>query len=88
MLAQVQHYEDLPNTVDDLETWLRSTQHNHIDRQGKLSKRGDNIVLNFGKYRDQPIQSISKTDPGYMRWLLEKAQLPPDAIRIIKQLLT
>ena len=88
LIAQVQHYEDLPNTVDNLETWLRSTQPNHVDRQGKLSKRGDNIVLNFGKYRDQPIQSISKTDPGYMRWLLEKAQLPPDAIRIIKQLIT
>lgn len=36
-------------------------------------------TFNFGKYLDKPIADVAKTDPGYLKWLLDqKKQNPAD----------
>src|SRR3989344_455021 len=34
-------------------------------------------TIRFGKYKGQRIEEVAKTDPGYLRWLLEQKKLAP-----------
>lgn len=42
------------------------------DDDGRLVRRGDDLVLTFGKHRGRSLRELAGEDPGYLRWMLTK----------------
>lgn len=40
-------------------------------RRRTMNDPDSDIVFNVGKYRDKEFMSVSKTDPGYIKWFME-----------------
>jgi DNA polymerase III subunit epsilon len=57
-------------------------------RQAKLmfDDRG-NICLAFGKYKGWTLENIGRNDPGYLQWLMTKAELPGSTLGIMRSAL-
>jgi DNA polymerase-3 subunit epsilon len=68
--AQIEHYEDLPATIDE----LRATSKD-VDIAGKFRKEGRKTVFTFGKYRGVALRRVAREDPSYLSWLLRQGLL-------------
>ncbi|MBM4344730.1 MAG: 3'-5' exonuclease [Deltaproteobacteria bacterium] len=70
LMAQVQRYADLPDTVQA----LHDEQHPHnpdaLDPDGKLLWQDGAPTFTFGKIKGWTLQKVVRTDPGYLRWML------------------
>ena len=42
------------------------------------------ICLFFGKYIGWMLESIGRNDPGYMQWLMTKAELPGSTLAVMR----
>jgi len=83
------HPSHFRRTVTDIEQWLvgsggRSGSENlgpglndlePVDREGRIRRDGDSMVLAFGRHRASTIKVVQKTDPGYINWLISPASL-------------
>jgi DNA polymerase-3 subunit epsilon len=88
LLAQLDRYTDaLQGTVDFLGE-LSGDRQRSPDAAGKLmyDDRG-NICLSFGKYKGWTLENIGRNDPGYMQWLMTKAELPGSTLGIMRSAL-
>lgn len=88
LLAQLDRYsEQLEGTVDFLGE-LSGDRQRSPDAAGKLrfDDRG-NICLAFGKYQGWTLENIGRNDPGYMQWLMTKAELPGSTLSIMRNAL-
>jgi len=68
LMAQLDHYDDLPNDVAQLSDY--SAQNRNVDLMGRLiydDQRRE--VINFGKYKGQLAADILRRDPGYFSWI-------------------
>ena len=45
------------------------------------------ICLSFGKYKGWTIENIGRNDPGYMQWLMTKADLPGSTLAVMRNVL-
>jgi DNA polymerase III subunit epsilon len=70
LMAQLDRYPELKNDT----TWLSefSSFTKNVDFAGRVIKndKGEEI-FNFGKYKDIPVQTVFKRDPGYYSWILQ-----------------
>jgi DNA polymerase III subunit epsilon len=83
LLAQIQKYDDLPDTVEGLSSYSQEGQKRYADIAGKLVyNENDEIVFGFGKHKGQRI--IDNAD--YAGWILG-SDFPEDTKSIIRQLL-
>ena len=85
LLAQLQRYPDkLQGTVDFLGE-LSGDRKRSPDAAGKLKydDRGQ-VCLTFGKYNGWTLESIGRNDPGYMQWLMTKAELPGSTLAVMR----
>ena len=88
LLAQLERYpEDLEGTIDFLGTMSGDRQRSP-DAAGKLAfdDKG-NICLSFGKYKGWSLENIGRNDPGYLQWLMTKAELPGSTLAIMRNVL-
>lgn len=89
LLAQLERYPDrLQGTVDHLGE-LSGDRQRSPDPAGKLAfdDRGQ-ICLAFGKYRGWSLENIGRNDPGYIQWLMTKAELPATTLGVMRSALT
>ncbi len=88
LLAQLQRYPDqLQGTVDFLGE-LSGDRKRSPDAAGKLSFNDHgNICLAFGKYKGWTLENIGRNDPGYMQWLMTKADLPGSTLAMMRNAL-
>ena len=88
LLAQLERYPDqLQGTVDFLGE-LSGDRKRSPDAAGKLAyDEQGHICLTFGKYRGWRLENIGNTDPGYLQWLLGKAELPGSTLAIMRGVL-
>lgn len=85
--AQLERYPDLPASVDDLGT-LSGDRERSPDAAGKLNyNQAGEICLGFGKYKGWPLEALGRNDPGYLDWLMTKAELPASTLATMKQVL-
>lgn len=85
LLAQLERYpERLKGDVDFLGE-LSGDRQRSPDAAGKL-KFDDNgtICLSFGKYANWTLESIGRNDPGYLQWLMTKAELPGSTLAVMR----
>lgn len=87
LLAQLERYGDLPLNVEGLGE-LSGDRDRTPDAAGKLmfDDRGQ-VCLGFGKYRGWTLETIGRNDPGYMQWLMTKAELPSSTLAIMRNTL-
>ena len=87
LLAQLERYTDLVGTVDHLGE-LSGDRKRSPDAAGKL-KYDDHgaICLSFGKYSGWTLENIGRSDPGYMQWLMTKAELPSSTLAVMRNAL-
>ncbi|MCB0790539.1 MAG: 3'-5' exonuclease [Flavobacteriales bacterium] len=84
LLAQLERYPDLPADVDQLGEFSGDRDRSP-DPAGKLAfDASGNICLSFGKYRGWPLEQVGRNDPGYLQWLLTKAELPGSTLAVMK----
>ncbi len=89
LLAQLEHYpEHLQGTVEFLGE-LSGDRKRSPDAAGKLAfdDRGD-ICLAFGKYKGWSLENIGRNDPGYLQWLMTKAELPGSTLAVMRNALS
>ncbi len=89
LLAQLQRYPDkLHGTVDFLGE-LSGDRKRSPDAAGKLQFTEDgSIALAFGKYKGWTLETIGRNDPGYMQWLMTKAELPGSTLSMMRNALS
>ncbi|MBK9174862.1 MAG: 3'-5' exonuclease [Flavobacteriales bacterium] len=88
LLAQLERYpEALKGEVDFLGE-LSGDRQRSPDAAGKLrfDDRG-NICLTFGKYNGWTLENIGRNDPGYLQWLMTKADLPGSTLAVMRNTL-
>lgn len=86
LLAQLERYPDrLKNTVDFLGE-LSGDRKRSPDTAGKLAFTEDgSIGLSFGKYKGWSLENIGRNDPGYLEWLMLKANLPESTLAMMRE---
>jgi len=85
--AQLERYTELPHAVEGLGEFSGDRERTP-DAAGKLrfNDKGD-VCLGFGKYANWPLEQIGRNDPGYLQWLLTKAELPGTTLAIMRGVL-
>jgi DNA polymerase III subunit epsilon len=85
LLAQLERYPDkLHGNVDFLGE-LSGDRRRSPDAAGKLMFNDEGaIALAFGKYKGWTLENIGRNDPGYLQWLMTKAELPGSTLAIMR----
>ncbi len=88
LLAQLERYpERLQGTVDFLGE-LSGDRKRSPDAAGKLKfDEHGAICLTFGKYNGWTLENIGRNDPGYLQWLMSKAELPGSTLAVMRNAL-
>lgn len=74
LLAQLDKYDDLENSVDALSAF--STHGKRADFAGFiLMNDEDQEIFSFGKYRGRTVEEVLKENPGYHTWI-QNADFP------------
>lgn len=70
LMAQVEKYEDLPDTVDELAAYVQGDVR-FADFAGKIAynEKGEE-VFNFGKYKGIAVKEVFRREVGYYNWLM------------------
>jgi DNA polymerase-3 subunit epsilon len=72
--AQVERYEDLPNSIKGLAEF--SNMHQAADFAGFITFNKEGVEqFSFGKYKNQTVASVLEKDPGYYSWI-QNADFP------------
>jgi len=70
LLAQLEHYPDLPNDVKNLSEYSCHTR--NVDIAGRLIYDDNRVeIINFGKHKGRPAEQVLRTDPGYYSWIMQ-----------------
>lgn len=88
LLAQLERYpSDLKGDVRSLGE-ISGDRQRSPDAAGKLrfDDRGA-ICLGFGKYSGWTLENIGRHDPGYLQWLMTKAELPGSTLAVMRNAL-
>jgi DNA polymerase-3 subunit epsilon len=87
LLAQLERYPDLPKDTVALGEFCGDRKRSP-DASGKLQfDEYGGICLAFGKYKGWLIENIGRNDPGYLQWLMTRAELPGSTIAVMKNVL-
>ena len=70
LLAQLDRYADIPDTIDKLSEF--SSQNHNVDFAGRLIYDSQHReVINFGKYKGQLAEDVLRKDTGYYGWIMQ-----------------
>jgi DNA polymerase-3 subunit epsilon len=74
LLAQLEKYEDIGNSVESLSTF--STHGKRADFAGFiLMNDKEQEIFSFGKYKGRTVEEVFKENPGYNNWI-QNADFP------------
>lgn len=79
LLAQMEHYPDLPADVEGLSKFSSITD--NVDLAGRIVRDEKGVeTINFGKYKGKPVAEVLHRDPGYYDWV-QKGDFASDTKR-------
>ena len=67
---QLEKYDDLPVTVDELDEYCNPQDPSFIDRDGKLRWHNKEVVIGFGQKSGQSLRDLADKETGYLKWIL------------------
>ncbi len=80
--GQLDRYQDLPRSIDELDSYCNPQNPDWADRTGRLKWEDGQILINFGKNKGKSIRTLIEKDTGFINWLL-KSDFPADTREII-----
>jgi len=80
--AQLERYDDLPRTVEELARWSRASRPGAIDPDGKFVWKNGEAVFAFGKHQGIPLKTIANSAPDYLRWI-NNSDFPVEAKKLV-----
>jgi DNA polymerase III subunit epsilon len=83
LYAQINHYDDLNNSVEDLA--LLSKGEDFLDYSRRFKLVNNIPVFNFGKYKDKSIAEVLRKEPQYYDWIM-KGDFALDTKNVISKL--
>ena len=84
LLAQLDKYEDIENTVDALSEF--STHGKRADFAGFiLMNDEDKEIFSFGKYKGRTVEEVLKENPGYYNWI-QNADFPLYTKKVLREI--
>lgn len=70
LMAQLERYEDLPDTVEGLHEYTQGKVQ-FADFAGRIAYDQEGVeVFNFGKYKNMRVRDVFRRDTGYYGWLI------------------
>ncbi len=72
LMAQVERYEDLPTTIEELHTYCHPLHPDWVDPEGKIIWKSGQATINFGRHTGTPLEQLARHDRGYLQWVLKK----------------
>lgn len=70
LLAQLQRYEQLGNSVDSILSVIGEEKIIDYARRFSYDDKG-NEVFNFGKFKGRPVMQVLRTEPQYYDWMMK-----------------
>ena len=84
LLAQLDKYEDIENSVDALSEY--STHGKRADFAGFiLMNDKDQEIFSFGKYKGRTVEEVLKENPGYNTWI-QNADFPLYTKKVLREI--
>lgn len=84
LLAQLQKYDDIGNTVDSLSEF--SSHRDRADFAGFiLYNEQGNEIFSFGKYKGKSVEEVLIENPGYFAWI-QNADFPLYTKKVLKDI--
>ena len=84
LLAQLDKYQDIENTVDALSEY--STHGKRADFAGFiLMNDKDQEIFSFGKYKGRTVEEVLKENPGYNNWM-QNADFPLYTKKVLREI--
>lgn len=84
LLAQVDKYDDIGNSVDALSEF--STHGKRADFAGFILMNEENEeIFSFGKYKGRTVEEVLTENPGYHNWI-QNADFPLYTKKVLKQI--
>ncbi|KOY50540.1 3'-5' exonuclease [Polaribacter dokdonensis] len=84
LLAQVEKYDDIGNSVDALSEF--STHGKRADFAGFILMNEENQeIFSFGKYKGRTVEDVLTENPGYHNWI-QNADFPLYTKKVLKQI--
>lgn len=84
LLAQLDKYDDIENTVDALSAY--STHGERADFAGFiLMNDKQQEIFSFGKYKGRTVEDVFKENPGYHNWM-QNADFPLYTKKVLKEI--
>jgi DNA polymerase-3 subunit epsilon len=83
LYAQINHYDDLNDSVEDLA--LLSKGEDFLDYSRRFKLVNNIPVFNFGKYKDKSIAEVLRKEPQYYDWIM-KGDFALDTKNVISKL--
>lgn len=83
MAAQLELYDDLPRSVEELSQFCFPTDPSFIDAKGKLRWRGSEAYVCFGSKNGQSLRELVRNDMRYVQFMITKAEGISDEVRDI-----
>ena len=84
LLAQIEKYDDIENTVDALSEF--STHGKRADFAGFiLLNEDEKEIFSFGKYKGRNVEDVLKENPGYFNWI-QNADFPLYTKKVLRQI--
>jgi DNA polymerase-3 subunit epsilon len=84
--AQLERYEDLPRSVEELDGWGRGRKPGGVDSSGKFIWQAGEAVFDFGKHQGKSLRQVAGEAPDYLGWILQ-SDFPADAKALVKDAL-
>lgn len=84
LLAQIEKYEDLENSVDKLSAFSKHGK--RADFAGFILVNDDGKeIFSFGKYKGKTVEEVFTENPGYFNWI-QNADFPLYTKKVLKEI--
>ena len=71
LAGELQRYADLPRSVGDLHELFCAGLDQDMDPEGRFRLINGEATVNFGKNRGRTLKDMSRSDPGFLKWILK-----------------
>lgn len=70
--AQLEHHQDLPRNIDDLNRLLNTEVKDWVDHDGRFVWIAGVVTCAFGANKGRSLADIAEADPDYLVWMVDR----------------
>ena len=71
LAGQLDRYSDLPRSVGELHELFCAGIDQDMDPEGRIRLVNGEPTINFGRHRGRTLRTLSREEPGVLRWILK-----------------